>query len=70
MQQRVLIFMLGRISWLLALQGCSAVICMPENSPEIKVNAVRRLGGEVELVGESFYEAMQHALVSGRPLQL
>ncbi|GAB4818367.1 hypothetical protein N2152v2_005413 [Parachlorella kessleri] len=32
------------------------------NSPEIKVNAVRRLGGEVELVGESFYEAMQHAL--------
>lgn len=37
---------------------------MPTNSPEIKVAAVRKLGGEVQLVGESFYEAMMHALVS------
>lgn len=36
--------------------GCKAVICMPTNSPEIKVNAVKELGGIVELVGESFYE--------------
>ena len=36
--------------------GCKAVICMPTNSPEIKINAVKELGGIVELVGESFYE--------------
>lgn len=43
--------------------GCSAVICMPTNSPEIKINAVRELGGTVELVGESFYEAQIQAQV-------
>lgn len=43
--------------------GCSAVICMPTNSPEIKINAVRELGGTVELVGESFFEAQVQAMV-------
>lgn len=43
--------------------GCSAIICMPTNSPEIKIAAVRELGGTVELVGESFYEAQQAAQV-------
>ncbi|KAI7838609.1 hypothetical protein COHA_007616 [Chlorella ohadii] len=41
--------------------GCKAVICMPTNSPEIKINAVKELGGIVELVGESFYEAQIQA---------
>ncbi|PSC71990.1 threonine deaminase [Micractinium conductrix] len=41
--------------------GCTAVICMPFNSPEIKIAAVKELGGTVELVGESFYEAQIHA---------
>lgn len=41
--------------------GCSAVICMPTNSPSIKVAAVRELGGTVELVGESFFEAQVQA---------
>ncbi len=43
--------------------GCKAVICMPTNSPEIKINAVKELGGIVELVGESFYEAQIQAQV-------
>jgi threonine dehydratase len=43
--------------------GCTAVICMPTNSPEIKIAAVRELGATVELVGESFYEAQQAAQV-------
>ncbi|KAL4440476.1 hypothetical protein ABPG75_003477 [Micractinium tetrahymenae] len=41
--------------------GCSAVVCMPTNSPQIKIDAVRELGGTVELVGESFFEAQVHA---------
>ncbi|KFM26466.1 Threonine dehydratase biosynthetic, chloroplastic [Auxenochlorella protothecoides] len=45
--------------------GCSAVICMPTNSPEIKYQAVERLGGTVELVGESFYETAAHAVARG-----
>lgn len=40
---------------------------MPTNSPEIKIEAVRKLGGTVELEGESFFESMQHALVSSLP---
>eukprot|EP00192_Tetraselmis_astigmatica_P008413 CAMPEP_0117648422 /NCGR_PEP_ID=MMETSP0804-20121206/392_1 /TAXON_ID=1074897 /ORGANISM="Tetraselmis astigmatica, Strain CCMP880" /LENGTH=655 /DNA_ID=CAMNT_0005454015 /DNA_START=38 /DNA_END=2006 /DNA_ORIENTATION=+ len=50
--------------------GCSAVICMPTNTPNIKVDAVRRLGGQVELVGESYNEtqayAMERAEADGR----
>ena len=43
--------------------GCSAVIVMPVTTPDIKVTAVRALGGEVELVGESYQEAQAHAQV-------
>lgn len=43
--------------------GCRAIICMPTNSPEIKINAVKELGGTVELVGESFFEAQIQAKV-------
>ena len=32
--------------------GCRAVIVMPTTSPQVKVDAVRRLGGEVVLAGE------------------
>lgn len=45
-------------------QGCSAVICMPTTTPDIKVKAVRALGGTVELVGESYQEAQAHAQAS------
>ncbi len=38
-------------------QGCTAIICMPVNTPEIKVANVRKLGGTVVLVGESYQEA-------------
>jgi threonine dehydratase len=45
------------------LQGCVATICMPINTPDIKVANVRRLGGLVELVGESYQEAQAYAQV-------
>ena len=41
--------------------GCRAVIIMPVTTPAIKVEAVRRLGGEVRLLGDSFDEAAAHA---------
>ena len=37
--------------------GCEAVIVMPVTTPAIKVDAVRRLGGQVVLFGESFSDA-------------
>ena len=46
------------------LQGCKATICMPVVSPDIKVRAVRRLGGTVELVGESYSETQTYAQAS------
>lgn len=45
------------------LQGCEALVCMPETTPEIKVKAVKRLGGTVELVGESYTETQAYAQV-------
>ena len=45
------------------MQGCEALICMPETTPEIKVKAVKRLGGTVELVGESYTETQAYAQV-------
>lgn len=42
--------------------GCKATICMPVSTPDIKVSNVRRLGGEVELVGESYQETQAHAV--------
>ncbi|AOB32914.1 threonine dehydratase [Bordetella sp. H567] len=41
--------------------GCRAVIVMPTTTPAVKVDAVRRLGGEVVLAGESFSDAYTHA---------
>ncbi|KAF5829223.1 threonine dehydratase [Dunaliella salina] len=42
--------------------GCKATICMPVNTPGIKVESVRKLGGTVELVGESYQETQAHAV--------
>lgn len=42
--------------------GIPATIVMPVMTAEIKVDAVRRLGGSVVLLGSTFDEAQQHAL--------
>ena len=42
--------------------GCRAVIVMPTTTPQVKVDAVRRMGGEVVLWGESFSDAHAHAV--------
>ena len=44
-----------------AKMGIKATIVMPRTTPPIKVNAVRRLGGDVVLHGDAFDEASQHA---------
>jgi len=42
--------------------GCRAVIVMPETTPAIKVEAVKKRGGEVVLAGDSYDKAYAHAL--------
>lgn len=42
--------------------GTHAVIVMPRTTPQIKVNAVARLGGEVVLHGDNYDAACEHAL--------
>jgi threonine dehydratase len=42
-------------------RGIRAVIVMPVTTPSIKVDAVRALGGEVVLHGDSYDEAQAHA---------
>jgi threonine dehydratase len=42
--------------------GCKAVIVMPVTTPALKVDAVRTLGGEVVLTGDSYSDAYLHAL--------
>src|SRR3546814_8442386 len=39
--------------------GCRAVIVMPVTTPQVKIDAVRGLGGEVGLMGESFTDAYE-----------
>ena len=41
---------------------CRAVIVMPTTTPKIKVDAVKKLGAEVILNGDSYSDAYQHAL--------
>ena len=41
--------------------GTRAVIVMPTTTPQLKVDAVKTLGGEVVLVGESYSDAYEHA---------
>lgn len=42
--------------------GCKALIVMPITTPQVKVDAVRALGGEVVLQGEGYSDAYLHAL--------
>ncbi len=42
--------------------GCRAVIVMPVTTPQVKVDAVKGLGGEVILHGDSYSDAYGHAL--------
>ncbi|XVJ68779.1 MAG: threonine ammonia-lyase, biosynthetic [Rhizobacter sp.] len=41
---------------------CTAMIVMPVTTPQLKIDAVRALGGQVVLHGESYSDAYQHAL--------
>ena len=42
--------------------GCRAVIVMPTTTPQLKVDAVAALGGEVMLAGDSYSDAYKHAV--------
>ncbi|WP_311221848.1 MULTISPECIES: threonine ammonia-lyase, biosynthetic [unclassified Acidovorax] len=42
--------------------GVRAIIVMPITTPHIKVDAVKELGGEVVLYGESYFDSYNHAL--------
>ena len=50
--------------------GCRAVIVMPSTTPEMKVRAVRALGGDVVLHGETYDECSAEAPVSYTHLTL
>jgi threonine dehydratase len=41
--------------------GCRALVVMPVTTPQVKVDAVRTLGAEVVLHGDSYSDAHQHA---------
>ena len=43
--------------------GIEATVVMPRTTPSIKVDAVRRLGGQVVLHGDAFDEALAHARI-------
>jgi len=43
--------------------GTRAVIVMPTTTPQLKIDAVKALGGEVVLHGESYSDAYAHSLV-------
>ncbi len=42
--------------------GCDALIVMPATTPSIKIDAVRGLGGTIELHGDSYDDALERAL--------
>ncbi len=46
--------------------GCKATIVMPVTTPQLKSDAVRSLGGNVILHGDSYSDAYAHALELGR----
>ncbi len=49
------------VAYAAAKLGLRCRIVMPRTTPAIKVNAVRRLGAEVELVGDDYADAALHA---------
>lgn len=51
-------------------RGISSVIVMPATTPQIKVNGVASLGGEVVLHGDVFDSAYEHALALARERNL
>ena len=42
--------------------GTRAIIVMPTTTPQVKIDAVKGLGGNVVLFGESYSDAYNHAL--------
>jgi threonine dehydratase len=42
--------------------GCRAVIVMPTTTPQLKIDAVAAMGGEVVLAGESYSDAYKHSV--------
>jgi threonine dehydratase len=42
--------------------GCRAVIVMPTTTPQVKIDAVKALGGEVVLSGDSYSDAYAHSV--------
>jgi threonine dehydratase len=51
-------------------RGIPAVIVMPETTPQIKVQAVKDLGGEVVLHGDDYDSAFEHAMMLTRERNL
>ena len=51
-------------------RGIPATIVMPQTTPQIKVQAVIDLGGEVVLHGDDYDQAYEHALTLARERQL
>ena len=50
--------------------GTRAIIVMPTTTPQLKIDAVRALGGEVVLVGESYSDAYAHSVKLEKELGL
>jgi len=50
--------------------GTNAVVVMPTTTPLLKIDAVKALGGEVLLHGDSYSDAYTHALALGRKRKL
>ena len=50
--------------------GCRAVIVMPTTTPQVKVDAVKALGGEVVLHGDSYSDAYTHAAAMQKKYKL
>ncbi len=50
--------------------GCRAVIVMPATTPEVKIDAVRTLGAEIVLHGDTFSDAHVKARALGRRRRL
>jgi threonine dehydratase len=48
--------------------GCKATVVMPTTTPKLKIDAVRALGGEVVLHGDSYSDAAAHAMGMEREL--
>jgi threonine dehydratase len=50
--------------------GCRAVIVMPITTPQVKIEAVKALGGEVVLIGDSYSDAFNHAVMLEKKMGL